>query len=369
MVASADGLTINGRFLGQRATGVQRYAREIVVELDNLLQDSPLRADFPAKLIVPAGSAPNLTLRAIGIEQTRLRGGPLWTHFVLAALTRGVLLSLGNIGPALASSQIVCIHDVNTFLVPESYSRAFRWYYRAALTPVARNAARVVTVSSFSARMLSDFGLRRRDEITIIPNGHEHVKRWCPDRSPFAAMEENRRPFVFVLGSRAVHKNVEMLFSIAGELDALGLDIWVAGASGIYFSAIDSRPPPSNVRTLGFVTDDDLAVLYRKAFCFAFPSLTEGFGLPALEAMALGCPVVASNTASLPEVCGDAALFADPKSPRDWLAQIERLQAEPDLARGLHAKGPRQAERFSWKTSAQAYLDLITSLSPRARFH
>jgi glycosyltransferase involved in cell wall biosynthesis len=143
--------------------------------------------------------------------------------------------------------------------------------------------------------MLSNFGLRRRDEITIIPNGHEHVKRCCPDRSPFAAMEENRHPFVFLLGSRAVHKNVEMLFSIAGELDPLGLDIRVAGASDMYFSAIDSRPRPSNVRVLGFVTADDLAALYRKAFCFAFPALTERFGLPALEAMALGCPVVAST--------------------------------------------------------------------------
>jgi len=179
-------------------------------------------------------------------------------------------------------------------------------------------------------------------------------------------MEENRCPFVFLLGSRAVHKKVEMLFSIAGELGALGLDIWVAGASGMYFSAIDSRPPPSNLRMLGFVTDDDLAAVYRKAFCFAFTSLTERFGLPALEAMALGCPVVASNTASLPEVCGDAALFADPKSPRGWLGEIERLHAEPDLARDLRAKGARQAGRFSWKTSAQAYLDIITSLFPGA---
>jgi len=82
--------------------------------------------------------------------------------------------------------------------------------------------------------------------------------------------------------------------------------------------------------------------------------LTERFGLPALEAMALGCPVVASNTANLPEVCGDAVLFADPKSPCGWLAEIERLRAEPGLARYLCAKGARQAKRFSWKTSAQA---------------
>ncbi len=117
---------------------------------------------------------------------------------------------------------------------------------------------------------------------------------------------------------------------------------------------------------LGFVTDDDLAALYRNALCFAFPSLTEGFGLPALEAMALGCPVIASNCASMPEVCGSAALYADPKSPRDWLDQIKRLHADQDLAASLRAEGCRQAARFSWTKSAQLYLNLIMSLVPRA---
>ena len=117
---------------------------------------------------------------------------------------------------------------------------------------------------------------------------------------------------------------------------------------------------------LGFVTDDDLAALYQNALCFAFPSLTEGFGLPALEAMALGCPVIASNCASMPEVCGSAALYADPKSPRAWLDQIKRLHADRDLAASLRAEGCRQATRFSWTKSAQLYLNLIMSLVSRA---
>ena len=362
LVTNGDGLTINGRFLAQRMTGVQRYAREIIIELDQLLRSGPVREGVQAKLVVPAGTKPDLALRAISIKETRLGGGALWTQFVLPFVKQGVLLNLGNIGPILASKQIICIHDLNTFLVPESYSRAFRLYYRAALVPLARNAARIVTVSRFSAEMISKFGLRRCEEIVVIPNGHEHVEHWRPERSPYAAKGENQRPFVFVLGSRAVHKNVEMLFSIAQELDRLGLDIWVAGASGSYFSGVDSRPAPPNVRMLGFVTDDDLAALYGQALCFAFPSLTEGFGLPVLEAMALGCPVVASNAASLPEVCGDASLLADPKSPRDWLNQIGRLKADPGLVRDLRAKGLGQAQRFSWKESAKAYLDLIAPL-------
>jgi hypothetical protein len=101
------GLTINGRFLAQRMTGVQRYAREIIAELDCLLGACPFGDGMAAKLIVPAGTRPDLTLRAISIKQTRFRGGPLWTQLVLPFVRQGVLLSLGSIGPVLASKQIL----------------------------------------------------------------------------------------------------------------------------------------------------------------------------------------------------------------------------------------------------------------------
>lgn len=361
-MARAKGLSINGRFLAQPVTGVQRYAREITIELDRLLALRRPGEVPAARLIVPAGTRPDFALDAISIAETKRGGGPAWTQFVLPLAKRGVLLSLGNVGPVLASNQIICIHDLNTFLAPESYSAAFRLYYRATLNPLARFAARVVTVSNFSAGMLARFGLKRHEDIAIIPNGHEHVARWRPERSPYAAQGPGERPFVFVLGSRAKHKNVKMLFSIADALDALGLDILVAGAPGSYFSAVGHVAAPQNVRMLGFVTDDDLAALYKRALCFAFPSLTEGFGLPVLEAMALGCPAVASAAASLPEVCGDAALLADPNAPRAWLDHIARLNSDPGLAQDLRAKGLRQAQRFSWKASAEAYLGLIMPL-------
>jgi len=355
-------LAINGRFLTQHLTGVQRYAREIVSALDKLLQDERLAASLTAKLIVPSAGAHCLDLRAINVQPTFGRvGGPIWTQCVLPALSRGVLLSLANIGPILSSNQVLCIHDVNIYLVPESYSPAFRLYYQAILPILAKRAARLVTVSNFSARMLDAFRLCPIDKITVIPNGHEHVERWQPDRSPYASRLPTSRPFVFVLGSRARHKNVQILFEIAKELDTLGLDLLVAGAPHRSFSPVEQSVAP-NVRMLGFVTDDDLAALYRNAFCFAFPSLTEGFGLPVLEAMALGCPVITSDCASMPEVCGSAALYANPKSPRAWLDQIKRLQADQHLANSLRAEGRKQAARFSWSDSAQRYLDLIMLL-------
>jgi glycosyltransferase involved in cell wall biosynthesis len=358
-------LTINGRFLTQNLTGVQRYAREIVSALDTLLEDEKWSAALKAKIIVPSAGANTLDLHAIGVHSTVGRvGGPMWTQCVLPLISRGVLLSLGNIGPIISSNHVICIHDANTYLAPESYSLAFRIYYRTILPILAKRAARLVTVSNFSARMLDEFKLCPLEKITVIPNGHEHINRWRPERSTYASSLPGKRPFVFVLGSRARHKNVEILFEIAKELDAMGLDLLVAGASNRYFSPVE-QSAASNVHMLGFVTDDDLAALYQNAFCFAFPSLTEGFGLPALEAMALGCPVIASERASLPEVCGNAALYVDPKSPRAWLDQIKRLRHDPDLAPSMRTEGRRQASRFSWTKSAQLYLNLLMSLHPR----
>ena len=354
-------ITINGRFLTQKLTGVQRYCREIIMAMDKLLQDEDEAKRLRAKIVVPRAGANSLRPQAIEMQPaTSLRGGPLWTQCLLPFFAQGVLLSLGNIGPVLSPRQIVCIHDANIHLAPESYSRAFRFYYRIIQPLLAKTATQVVTVSNFSAQMLAEFKLCELEKITVIPNGHEHVRCWEPARSTFAQGLANSRPFVFALGSLAKHKNVRILFEIAKELDALGLDLLVAGAPGRFFSPVEFASAP-NVRIIGFVSDDDLAALYRQAFCFAFPSLTEGFGLPALEAMALGCPVIASGCASLPEVCGQAALYADPKSPRAWIEQIQRLHTEQGLSERMRSDGFRQARKFSWTQSAQLYLDIISS--------
>lgn len=364
-------LTINGRFLTQPTTGVQRYAREIVASLDQLLYETRIgrdpiaanRADphWDARIVAPAGAVLEAPLRAIALKQT-IGHGPLWDHFVLPFATEGVLLSLANKGPLFSRHHAICIHDVSVSLVPESFDTLYRLYSQAMSRLLAKTAEHVVTVSHFSARMLSELGLCKAEKISVIPNGHEHVRRWRPELSRYAANDAGWRPFIFVLGSRARHKNVKILLSIAAELDALGLDLVMAGGTNFIFSAIEAQALPPNVHRLGFVNDDDLAALYRNALCLAFPSLTEGFGLPALEAQALGCPVIASKAGSLPEVCGQAALYADPQSPREWLEQIKRLQSEPGLAAALRQAGPRQAMKYSWSTSARLYLDLVTKM-------
>jgi glycosyltransferase involved in cell wall biosynthesis len=351
---------INGRFVTQRMTGVQRYAHEIVAALDDLIaQNRDLAAGLAMRLVLPGVADAPRSLERIGICRTRFGHGHAWDQLVLPFYAGAGVLSLGNFGPVFARRHIVCIHDANTFILPESYSRSFGLAYRTLLPWVGRRASRVATVSRFSADMLVKYGVCRQEKIFIAPNGHEHVLRWDAKRARLPMIGELTRPFVLLLGSSAKHKNVDIILDQSEALDRAGIDIVVAGgASRIFAEGKDMSERP-NIRRTGFVGDDELAALYEKALCLVFPSRTEGFGIPPLEAMAKGCPVISSDAASLVEVGGDAVVYARPDSASQWRDAIIGLSANEGLRAALAVKGRQRATLFSWKRSAEIYLGEI----------
>jgi glycosyltransferase involved in cell wall biosynthesis len=345
---------INGRFFTQETTGVQRYAREIVGAIDANLSSR----GGAASLIAPVHAGAFPKFKSVGIRQIGPGSGQLWEQLVLPLRHREPLLNLCNTAPAFGGRQVVCIHDANVFTEPNSYSRSFRLFYQALQPRIARRAARVTSVSKSAALQLSHYlnvPLRR---VEVLPNGYEHVLRWRASRSTLFDARPPRRPYVLLLGSRAKHKNVDRIVGLAEALDALGLDIIIAGGDASIFAQTAAGNAPT-LRWLGRVSDDDLALLFSRALCLAFPSLTEGFGLPVIEAMALGCPVVASDRASLPEVCGSAALLADPTEASCWIKHFAALAGSRELRTDLRARGAERITRFSWSTSAAGYLDLF----------
>ena len=345
---------INGRFLTQPVTGVQRYAREITAHLDELLHQQGARASLylPGSSDVPA-------YRTIQTRRSQRLRGHFWEQMTLPLLDRRFLLNLCNLGPVARSKQIVCIHDANVANMPTSYSRAFRAVYGTLLPLLVRRAAAITTVSHFSAGELARHLPIAREDIVVLPNGHEHVFRWNASRSSIRTKHRFERPYVFIIGSRARHKNVAMVLDLAQALDERGIDIVVTGGQSNIFAAETHQTLAPNVRFMGFVDDDDLAALLQGALCLLFPSFTEGFGLPIVEAMALGCPVISSDRASMPEVCGDAALLAPPDQPAAWLRHIENLAASETLRSTFAERGRKRIEAYSWRKSAQGYLDLI----------
>jgi glycosyltransferase involved in cell wall biosynthesis len=352
--------SINGRFLTQPLSGVQRYAQEITRALDALLAEGhPLAQGLELELLTPPGLVRPLPLDAISTRSAGKRGGHGWEQLTLPVAPRGGLLSLANTGPVAVRKHIVCIHDVNTRLYPASYSAQFRALYRVLVPALGRSAARVATVSHFSATQLGGFGIAPRRKMAVIPNGHEHALAWEP-RHSLTTEKAGGRNTILVIGSPAPHKNVRMLLGMAGQLAEAKLRLAIVGmADPRVFSGAASGFEAPNVLWLGSVSDNELAALLADCLCLAFPSFTEGFGLPALEAMARGCPVVSTDRASLPEVCGDAVLYASPEDPEAWLAHFRRLTEDEALRAELIEKGHAQAARFRWRKSAELYLKLM----------
>jgi glycosyltransferase involved in cell wall biosynthesis len=355
--------TINGRFLTHNITGVQRYAREVVSAMDALISDEhPLSRGLILDLLVPAsyqGTLPafrNIQTRRVG----RLKGH-LWEQVELPIHARGGILSLCNTGPLIGCKQIVCIHDLNPLLFPASYSPLFRFGYSTLLPILGRTAALVSTVSDFSARHLVERGITGRRPPIIACNGHEHVNRWRSRGSEHSGARLNT---VLILGSLAVHKNISIVLNLAARLASHGINIAVVGGRDprVFRQSTSVSDPQSGILWLGALSDDELAGMMQDSLCLAFPSLMEGFGLPPLEAMALGCPVVVSNCASLPEVCGDAAMYASPAEPEDWMKCFLSLRDNPGLRKGMISKGRVRADRFSWVRSAEIYLQACAQL-------
>jgi glycosyltransferase involved in cell wall biosynthesis len=345
------GFGINGRFLSQPLTGVQRYGREIVEALDSLAAEK----GHSIKLFVPHEARHSIDLRNIEIKALGVGRGHGWEQSILPLRHSGPLLNLCNTAPALGNNRVVCIHDANVFLAAESYSKSFRAFYKMLQPRISRRSTFVTTVSEDAASKISYHLDIARDRIKIAPNGHEHALRWDASRSK---LHRFNRPYIVLLGSLAKHKNIGRIIGLSNKLDSLGLDIKVVGGTTAIFQQERWTPAP-NIAFPGRVSDDDLAYLLENALCLAFPSTSEGFGIPLLEAMVCGCPIVASNSSSIPQVCGNAALLADPHDDAKWLKHFATLAESQTLCDELRGKGREQVRRFSWKNSAQLYLELM----------
>ncbi|MCM2293290.1 glycosyltransferase [Allorhizobium sp. BGMRC 0089] len=359
------GLTINGRFLSQNQTGVQRYAFHTLKAMESLVTEKDT-----VRIIAPR-QKPQVQAPQFPVLKTGPLSGHAWEQSVLPAQLHGSrLLNLCNTAPVVIRNQIVCIHDANVFTMPESYSRGFRAYYRLLQPWIAKRSLRVATVSQSSARQIARHLQIPLGDIAILPNGHEHALTWSPERAELARTFYDRRiaatgrQFILLLGSRAKHKNLQLLLALADDLDRLGIDLVVAGGGSDIFPAAQMQQH-ANVSLLGRVSDDDLAFLLDRALCLVFPSLTEGFGLPLVEAMARGCPIISSHLASMPDVCGDAALLASPFDAKPWLDHIKALLGAQDLRQDLIEKGRRQMKNFSWRTTAEGYLALCETPGKR----
>lgn len=337
---------INGRFLTQPVTGVQRYARELIAALDAVAPDGIFT------LAVPGACETVPAYRRIAVKRVGRRAGILWEQIDLpahirAAGARGVHLC--NAFPLLRPG-IVCLHDMAVRAHPAFFRRAFVWWYRALFGAAVRRADALMTVSAFSKReILKYYPACAAERITVIPDAWQHFARVEPDERALFRFGLAKGAYCFAMSSLSPNKNLPWILRTAAL--APKLEFAVAGmANERVFAAAPKEAVPKNVRFLGYVTDAEAKALMQGSLLFLYPTLYEGFGLPPLEALSCGARVAVSDTEVMREVLGDAALYVDPRTPG--------LPGET-LSPADGQAVSRTLSKYDWALSARALLSLL----------
>ncbi|MCI0641501.1 MAG: glycosyltransferase family 4 protein [Gemmataceae bacterium] len=348
---------INGRFLSQPLSGVQRYARELLAALDELLPSNYSGA--APILLLPRNATPDPKLQVIPQRVVGRWTGQAWEQLELTWHSRdGLLVSLCNSGPVLKARQIVTMHDASFRAVPQSYSFLFRQWYGLLLPALGACCRQVVTVSQFAKKELQRRLRIPKGKIHVVPHGGDHLRGFQP-ASPYPDPLPDQ--FVLGVGSLTPNRNFHTVAQALTLLHEPRLSLVLAGEHNPdVFGRLDF-PNHERVCFLGQVADPFLPDLYSRALCLVIPSLYDSFGLPALEAMSVGCPVIASRSAALPEVCGDAALYCDPRDPQDIADKIQLLLKDEALCASLRRKGFERSAKFHWQRCALETWQLIAS--------
>ena len=279
------------------------------------------------------------------------RAGQAWEQLVLPAAARGaeLVLSPANVAPLAARGNVVIIHDTAPFRDPSWYGRAYGAWHRALLPRVARRARLVIAPSEHVRSELAELFRLPTERVVAIAPGVDPSFAAAGDPAPLLRRLGLDRPYVLAVGTDSPRKNLGLLDAIAPMLEADGLGVVIAGSSRRYMPTTSGG---AGGRRLGYVPDRDLPELYAGAAAFAMPSLYEGFGLPCVEAMAAGTPVVAADRGALPEACAGAALLADPADPDAFAAALLRA-AGPERDR-LVTAGRERAAGLTWQRTTEA---------------
>jgi glycosyltransferase involved in cell wall biosynthesis len=330
-LVSAD-VVIDARAAVRREIGgVERVAREMTARL-------------PA--LAPGRYAVRRPPRALAHA-----AGHLWEQAVLplAARRAKLIYCPANLGPLVSRRTVVVIHDTAALRHPEWYSPLYARYQSRVLPVLARRALGVITDSQFARAEVADRLEVPVERVSVVPLGVD--ERFSPDADPEPARSEHglERPYVLAVGSRIARKNLAALSEAARRLRAAGFELVTAGSGRGYMRA----EADASLRALGYVADEQLPGLYAGAAAFAMPSLYEGFGLPCLEAMACGTPVVAADRTALPETCGDAALLVDPTDAAAVADALVAAATDEAVSGPLIRAGLERAARYTWRHSAE----------------
>ena len=320
-------IVVNGRFLARRITGVERYGREILQLIGN-----SCRVERPGRILNGAM-------------------GHAWEQIILPRKvnSHSTLWSPANTGPLWISNQVLTIQDISPLEHPEWFQKSFAVWYRLFLPLLAKRVRRILVPSEYVKRkVIARFGV---ENILVTSAGvNEEVFHPGVSRHSFDLPAH----YILFVGSLEPRKNLAMLLQAWIKIKDEFADMWlvIAGYAGKVFQPVNFPHEMERVRFLGYIPDADLPSLYAGAKLFVFPSSDEGFGLPALEAMACGTPVIISNGGALPEVAGEAGMVFNLSETEGLLKAMRVCLCDERLCLSLREKGLSHASLFSWQKTA-----------------
>lgn len=364
---------IDARLYRAERTGIGSYTAHLIQSFARLAAEDEfvLFTDAPVPL-------PGVNFRNSVID---VRKRILWTLCFLPFRLRSERVDLFHgpanfeIPPAAPCRLVSTVHDLIPLHFPELVSRKFALLFRALMGRTLKNSDKVITDSEFSRQdILSRYPVPP-EKVVVTPLAPH--PRFNNAGDPGADREICRkhgleRPYLLFVGVFEPRKNIPFLveaFNIFRRDCGAGREFQLALAGGKGYRGEDivrkvlRRGPEPSVRLLGYVPDDELPALYRQAELFVFPSRYEGFGLPPLEAMACGVPVITSNTTSLPEVVGDAGVMIDPYDTGELVASMKRLLSDESHCHRLRQAGLQRATHFTWEGAAKETLKVYQGIN------
>ncbi len=352
-------IVVNGRFTSQQQTGMQRFATELIRALDERIAADH---EFEVEMLLPRNGRPIPYLKAISQRQVGGATGHLWEQLDLPRHAFGKpIVNLCASAPIMGGKELLVIHDAAIIDNPQNYSTLYRHAYRLLWRLLKRPSITIATVSDFSATRLAHYGIA--DNAPVIPNGCDHMERIASDESVFARFPQIRKHrYLFALGNRSANKNFGIILQALNELNEPDLQLVQSGGTNraVFGSTAETKAP--KCIDVGMVSDGQLKALYSNAFAFLFPSLYEGFGIPPLEAMSVGCPPIVASTSAIPEVCQDGALYFDPSSASELANAIRSLGKNTGMRELLTENGNKRVTAYRWATAADCLLQQLRRL-------
>lgn len=358
-------ISINGRFLTQELSGMQRYSEQMISSIDSILEhNADVRDNYQFEVLCPKGRRRAVQWKNIAIREVGISSGHLWEQIDLAlAARRSLLINLQSSGPFFHARSLLVLHDAAVFAHPEHFSTKYGRFHRFLRPKLCRRAIARVTITDFSRRELAKFCKVDADSFTILGDSAEHILQLASDQSIVSRSGLEAGRYALFVGNQSPNKNAALAIEAFCQANLTGWKLaLVGGASARVFGKV-GEATGTNVVRLGRVNDAQLKALYENAGMFLFPSRYEGFGVPPLEAMSLGCPVVSSNSSAMPEVLGDAACFFSIDDKQEFIRAIVEVASDETLRGALKQRGDARAKMYSWTKSGEGLLSLVKQIT------